>query len=397
MTTHAVPRSTATLVLLLAACTSGGSSSPGARSGGDPSASSVGSSAGPSAPSSDSPRPSDDSTGTTLACPDGLAIDSAGILYAADVCTNRVLRYAEDEGWTVFAGTGSAGYSGDGGPAADAELEYVGGVMTDGSGSIYITECGGNVVRAVGPDGIILTVAGIGGMGAGNGGYSGDGGPATDAELACPSDGAALADGVLYVVDRDNSVLRRIDTSGVITTIAGGGTLDTTGADAPAAGERATEARFPFESPVQVVVDATGNVFLADEKAHRVWRIDASGVMNAFAGTGVAGYSGDGGPATEAQLNGPYGLAIDADGNLHVGDYENARVRRIDPSGVITTVAGNGDIGIGGDGGPATDAQLQSPYGIVVADDGTLYVADQENAIVRLVDASGTIWTLGSP
>jgi sugar lactone lactonase YvrE len=352
-------------------------------------------------PSSDRPTPSAaESVGAAivpLSCPDGLAVDAAGILYAADVCTNRVLQFSPDEGWSSFAGTGAAGYSGDGGPATEAELEYVGGVLVDDEGTVFITECGGNVVRTVAPDGIITTLAGVGGMGAGNGGYSGDGGQATEAELACPSDGALDGVGNLYLVDRDNSVVRRVDASGVITTIAGGGSLDTAGAGSPAEGLPATEARFPAESPVHVVVDAAGNVYLADEKAHRVWKVDSSGILTTFAGTGVAGFSGDGGPASQAELNGPYGLALDGDGNLHVGDYENARIRRIDPDGIITTVVGNGEVGTAGDGGPAIEAQLQSPYGLVVDVDGNLYIADQENARIRIVDAQGIIRSLEDP
>lgn len=329
-----------------------------------------------------------------LSCPDGLALDRDGTLYAADVCANRVLQYSHDSGWSSFAGTGVAGYSGDGGPATDAELEYVGGVMVDEDGNVYIAECGGNVVRMVTPDGIITTVSGVGGMGGGNGGYSGDGGPATAAELACPTDGAVDPSGNLIIADRDNRVVRRVDGSGVIATIAGGGTRDTAGADSPAEGVIATEARFQPESPVQVVVDDAGNVYLADEKGHRVWKVDPSGIMTTFAGTGIAGFSGDGELATRAQLNGPYGLALDAEGNLFIGDYGNSRIRRVDPDGIITTVAGNGEVGAAGDGGRATEAQLQSPYGLVVDDGGNLYIADQENALVRVVDPQGTIRTL---
>jgi sugar lactone lactonase YvrE len=328
-----------------------------------------------------------------LACPDGLAVDAAGTLYVADVCTNRVLARSSEGVWRVFAGTGEPGYAGDGGPADQAQLEYVAGVTLDDAGNVYIIECGGNVVRRVTADGTISTVAGVGGRGAGQGGYSGDGGPATEAELACPSDAAIDPSGQLHITDRENSVVRRADASGMIETIAGGGSIDTATASANHQGP-ATDARFAPESPVQVVIDAAGNLYLADEPAHRVWRVDPSGTITSFAGTGQPGFSGDGGPAAEAQLNGPYGLAVDAQDNLYIGDYENGRIRRVGPDGIITTVAGNGEVGTAGDGGPATDAQLQSPYGLAVDEEGALYIADQENARIRVVDPAGIIDTL---
>lgn len=330
-----------------------------------------------------------------LACPDGLAVNASGGLYVADVCTNRVLMYSPDGEWSLFAGTGDAGYSGDGGPATAADLDYVAGVTLDGMGNVHIVECGGNVIRRVSPDGLITTIVGQGGRGAGRGAYAGDGEPATDAELACPTDAAFDASGNLYITDRDNSVVRRVDPSGTISTFAGGGTVDIASASPPFGGP-ATEARFGPENPVQLVVDATGNVYIADEPGHRVWKIDPSGTMAAFAGTGQPGFSGDGGPALEAQLNGPYGLAIDDIGNIFIGDYENSRIRRVDQGGIISTVAGSGEVGMAGDGGPATEAQLQSPYGLVIDSAGNLYVADQENARIRVVDPEGTIQTLPS-
>lgn len=353
--------------------------------------------------SSTTRSPVDDEPSTTTAaasgdgevlppgCPDGLAVDASGALLVA--CANRILRSDADGSWRAFAGTGEAGYAGDGGPATAALLEYVAGVLVDGEGNVVIAECGGNVVRRVASDGTITTVAGVGGKGAGNGGYSGDGGPAIEAEFSCPVHAATDSSGALLIVDRDNSLVRRVDTSGVVTTFAGGGTLDTSGPDSPADGAAATDARFLPESPVHVKVDAAGNVCLADEKAHRVWKVDPSGRMTSFAGTGEPGFSGDGGPASQAQLNGPYGLALDAEDNLYIGDYENARIRRVAQDGTISTVAGNGEIGTAGDGGPATEAQLQSPYGLVIDETGTLYIVDQENALIRVVDPNGTIST----
>ena len=171
-------------------------------------------------------------------------------------------------------------------------------------------------------------------------------------------DAAIDSSGNLFIADQTNSVIRRVDPSGVISTFAGGGTVDLTTASPPSE-VPATKARFQSGGPAQIEVDSAGNVLIADEKGHRVWKIDPSGNLAAFAGTGQPGFSGDGGPADKAQLNGPYGLAIDGEDNVFIGDYENSRIRRVDPDGTITTVAGNGEVGTGGDGGPATEAQLR--------------------------------------
>ena len=328
-----------------------------------------------------------------LTSPERLAVDAAGSLYVADICTHRVLRASAEGDWSVFAGTGTAGYSGDGGLATAAMIEGPAGLTVDDDGNIYIVEGAGNVIRRVSPDGIISTVAGLGGKGEGQGGYSGDGGPAIEAEFAWPVDGAIDHRGNIYVADRDNSVVRRVDESGVITTFAGGGSVDVQAGTPPYEGP-ATDARFGPESPTSVVVDSVGNVYIADEKGHRILRADPAGNMSTYAGTGQPGFSGDGGPASEAQLNGPYDLAIDDAGNLYFVDYENSRIRRVDADGIITTVAGNGEIGLAGDGGPATEAELQSPYGLAMGDSGNLYIADQENALIRVVDPDGIIRAL---
>jgi sugar lactone lactonase YvrE len=328
-----------------------------------------------------------------LSCPEGLAVDASGALYIAHVCSNRVLAVSPEGARSIFAGTGQVGHSGDGGSATGVELDRVTGVTADDGGDVYVVECGGNVVRRVSPDGIITTIAGLGGRGYGKGGYSGDGGPATEAELRCPLDAAIDPSGNLFIADRANSVIRRVDPSGVISTFAGGGTVDLT-TPSPPSEVPATKARFQPGSTAQIEADSAGNVLIADEEGHRVWKIDPSGNLAAFAGTGQPGFSGDGGPANKAQLNGPYGLAIDGEDNVFIGDYENSRIRRVDPDGAITTVAGNGEVGTGGDGRPATKAQLEAPYGLDVDGAGNLYIADQENALIRIVDSAGIIRTL---
>ena len=349
-------------------------------------------------PTPDDQTPAASASVDPFSCPEGLAVDASGALYIAHFCTNRVLVVSPAGAQSIFAGTGQAGYSGDGGSATNAELWGVSGVTVDDGGEVYVVECGGSVVRRVSPDGIITTVAGLGGGRKGfdgrpKGGYSGDGGPATKAELRCPVDAAIDPSGNLFIADQTNSVIRRVDPSGVISTFAGGGTVDLT-TPSPPSEVPATKARFQSGGLAQIEVDSAGNVLIAEEKGHRVWKIDPSGNLAAFAGTGKPGFSGDGGPANKAQLNGPYGLAIDGEDNVFIGDYENSRIRRVDPDGAITTVAGSGDVGTGGDGRPATEAQLESPYGLDVDGAGNLYVADEENALIRIVDSAGIIRTL---
>lgn len=339
-----------------------------------------------------------DSAVDRLSCPEGLAVDASGALYIAHGCTNSVLVVSPAGARSIFAGTGQAGYSGDGGPATAAELWGVTGVTVKDGGDVYVVECRGKVVRRVSPDGIITTVAGLGGRPGGfdgrpKGGYSGDGGPATEAELRCPLDAAIDSSGNLFITDQTNSVIRRVASSGVISTFAGGGTVDLATAT-PRSEVPATKARFQPGELAQIEVDSAGNVLIAEENGHRVWKIDPSGNLAAFAGTGKPGFFGDGGPADKAQLNGPYGLAIDGEDNVFIGDYENSRIRRVDPDGTITTVVGNGEAGTGGDGGPATEAQLESPVGLDVDGAGNLYIADEENALIRIVDSAGTIRTL---
>jgi sugar lactone lactonase YvrE len=195
---------------------------------------------------------------------------------------------------------------------------------------------------------------------------------------------AVDAAGDLLIVDVNNNRIREVDPSGVITTVAGNGASGYSGDGGPA-----TSAR--LAAPSGVVVDAAGDLFIADYLNSRVRKVDPSGVITTVAGNGVRGYSGDGGPATSAQLNSPAGVAMDAAGNLFIGDEINERVRKVDPSGVITTVAGNGDSGYSGDGGPATSARLYFPTGVAVDAAGNLFIADYANDRVREVSVATTL------
>ncbi|MEU5053687.1 NHL repeat-containing protein [Streptomyces sp. NPDC021096] len=283
---------------------------------------------------------------------------------------------------TTVAGIGTAGFGGDGGPATAAGLRSPYGVALDGAGSLYIADYQNHRVRKVGPDGVITTVAGDGSKG-----YGGDGGPATAAGLRDPAGVALDGRGNLYIADRFNQRVRRVGPDGIITTVAGDGTAAFGGDGGPA-----TAASLNF--PHALVVDGVGNLYIADDYNHRVRKVGTDGVIATVAGDGAEGFGGDGGPATAASLHFPHALAIDSAGNLYIADRYNYRVRRVAPDGIITTVAGTGDIGFGGDGGPATAAVLDLPQCLAVDGDDNLYITDYGNERVRRVDADGIISTV---
>jgi sugar lactone lactonase YvrE len=278
------------------------------------------------------------------------------------------------------AGSGVLGYSGDGGPAASAELSYPTGVAVDASGNLYIVDADNNRIRKVtASTGIITTVAGNG-----TAGYSGDGGPATSAELDTPFGVAVDASGNLYIVDVNNDRIRKVTAStGIITTVAGNGTFGYSGD-----GGAAISAE--LYTPLGVAVDASGNIYIADSGNNRIRKVTAStGVITTVAGNGTAGYSGDSGAATSGELNSPFGVAVDASGNIYIGDSGNNRIRKVTAStGIIISVAGNGTAGYSGDNGAATSAELYSPYGVAVDASGNLYIADTNNLVIRKVAAS---------
>ena len=229
---------------------------------------------------------------------------------------------------------------------------------------------------------VISTVAGGASYG-----YSGDGGPAASARLYVPVDVAVDKGGNIYVADSFNNRVRKISPSGVITTVAGNGTPGFSGDGGPA-----TSAQ--LFAPFGVAVDASGNLFIADQYNNRVRRVSSMGIITTIAGSGVQGYSGDGGTATNAALNYPVRVALDGGGNVYIADRINFRVRKISSTGAITTVAGNGTNGYSGDGGPATSAQISFPGGIAVDGGGNLYMADPYNHCVRKVSSTGIITTV---
>ncbi len=275
-----------------------------------------------------------------------------------------------------------AGGVGDGGPATAARFENPQGVAVDSSGNVYFSDSGGDRVRKVDTSGVISTVAGTG-----MGGFSADGGPATEAPISTPYGVALDSSGNLYFSDNLNNRIRKVDTSGVITTVAGTGTRGFSGDGGPA-----TSAQIQFVEAI--AVDSSGNLYIADSSDDRIRKVDTSGVISTFAGTGTGGFSGDGGQATSAQLNDPHGVAVDSSGNVYIADYLNNRIRKVDTSGVITTVAGTGTYGFSGDGGQATSAWLRRPEGVGVDSSGNVYIADSRSHRIRKVDTSGVITTV---
>ena len=314
--------------------------------------------------------------------PEGVAVDAAGNFYIADSVQDRVFKVDTSGQLTVVAGIGISGFSGDGGPATSASLALPTGVAVDGAGNLFIADRNNNRIRKVDTSGIITTVAGNG-----ISGFSGDGAPATSAGLALPNGVAVDGSGNFFIADRANQRIRKVDPSGIITTVAGNGTLRFSGDGSPA-----TSAS--LSGPNGVALDGAGNLFIGYQFNNRIRKVDTSGIITTVAGDGFGGFSGDGGPATSASLREPFGVALDGAGNLFIADRRNHRIRKVDTSGIITTVAGIGSFGFSGDGGPATSASLANPAGVALDAAGNLFIADGSNNRVRKVDTSGIITTV---
>ena len=394
-------------------------------------------------------------TEALLTFPFSAALDSQGHLYIADTENNLVRKVDAESGViTTFAGTGEKGFSGDGGPATEAKLDWPTGVAVDSAGNVYIADRQNERIRKVDAEGVITTFAG-------SGSYNYEGGendiPAAEASLSWPSGVAVDLDDHVYIADSYNNLIRKVDTDGIITTIAGSGRVfgyfekpdeDEIGDDGPA-----TEAKLDW--PIGVAVDADGNVYIADSVHQRIRKLTRMGTeytITTIAGTGDEGDEdgdgsiGDDGPATAAQLHGPTGVAVDADGNVYIADSGHNRIRKLSRMGTedeytIVTVAASEDAGDGsaisaqlsaprgvaldadgnvyvadtgnnqihklvgedvmtvagtgglGDGGPATNARLLGPRGVVLLADGTLYITDTSNNRVRMVNPEGIITT----
>ncbi len=282
---------------------------------------------------------------------------------------------------TTIAGNGIAAFSGDGGAAVLAQISNPVEVAVDMAGNIYIADIGNYRIRKISTSGIITTVAGNGHYG-----FMGDGGPATSARISSAYGICFDTLGNMYFADNNNSRIRKINSAGIITTVAGNGTSGYGGDGGPAT-------LASLNGPVGVVVDNLGSIYITDAVNNRIRWVNSSGIIATIAGTGVAGFSGDGGFATAATFYSPEGIAIDGVGDIYISDYMNNRVRKINPAGIITTVAGNGT-GFSGDGGPATNAGLSYPLEIALDAVGNLYVADNDDYHIRKINTAGIITSI---
>jgi len=316
-------------------------------------------------------------TQAALSNPCKVAVDGSGNIFIADQTNNRI-REVSGGNINTIAGNGTAGYAGDGKPPVQANISQPCGVAVDSSGNVYFSQDNGpnSAVRKAPPSGNMSTVAGTS-LGAG---FSGDGAAAINAQVNSPTGIAFDAAGNLYIADTQNHRIRVIGKDGNIHTAAGNGVPQFTG-------DGGSPLRASLNSPQGVAADQAGNLYIADTLNNRVRRV-SGGVITTIAGTGVAGFSGDNGPATKAQLNHPQDVAVDAAMNVYIVDSFNFRVRMVTPDGVISTIAGSGASGYSGDNGPATSARLKFPSGIALGPSGTLYIADTQNNVIRLLTSA---------
>jgi hypothetical protein len=315
-------------------------------------------------------------TQAQLDLPSDVAVDASGNLYILETSHGPgLVRKVDPSGQiTTVVGPPTDGASPGAGEASRVDLQSPWGITLDDEGNLYVGggNGGNSMVVRVDPSGEVTTV-----VGTGEPGFSGDGGPATEAQLNGVQDLAFDRDGNLYIADEVNNRIRKVDPSGVITTFAGTGKPGFSGDGGPA-----VEAKLGASG---VAVDEAGNVYIAEAGNGRVRVVDPSGIIETVAGGGRRGVVGDGGPATGADLKWPRGVAVDAEGNLYIADAGFARVRKVDPAGIITTVAGTGEKRFSGDGGPATDATLNQPLAVTLGRDGDLLIAEFESARVRKV------------
>ena len=363
--------------------------------------------------------------------PESIAIDGSGNLYIADLGNNRIRKLSANGTITTVAGTGANGFSGDGGPATSAQLQIPWAVASDAAGNLYIADA--NRIRKVSA-GTITTVAG-----AQNSGFAGDGGASSKALFDQPNGVAVDALGNVYIADTNNSRIRKLTAAGIVSTIAGNGLRNFSGDNGPAAGaqlyspqsvalssgniyftdyarvrriasgtittvagtgipgpsgDTGPAAAAQLNQPEGIVLDPSGNLYIAEGAANRVRKVSTGGIITTIAGTGSQGYSGDGSAAASALLNDPEALVLDSAGNLYIVDSGNAAIRKVNAAGIISTVAGNGVQGYSGDNGPATSAQLTIPRGMAIDSSGNLFIADFGNGRVRKVTTDGNINTV---
>jgi hypothetical protein len=309
----------------------------------------------------------------------GVGVDRAGRnFYIADNNNIRLRQVVVSTGIiTTIAGTGMAGYSGDGGPATAAEISNPFSVRLDDSNNIYFVDSYNYRIRKINAsNGIINTL-----LGNGVAGYYGDGGPATLAEINAAQGVAIDTSGNIYITDASNRRIRKVTVAtGIVTTIAGNGVYGFSGDGGPATAAE-------LASPYGIAVDDSGNVYYVDTDGDKVRKINTLGIISTYAGNGQGGYSGDGGQADLAELYSPTGMSVDDSGNIYIADYLNATIRMVTRStGIITSVAGHGVAGFFGDGGPATAAKMYQVYDVDVDSAGDFYIADDGNQRIRKVN-----------
>jgi sugar lactone lactonase YvrE len=304
-------------------------------------------------------------TNAQFSIPSGVAVDTSGTVYVADYGNSRIRKITSSGMVSTLAGSGVAGYL-DNTTGTSAQFNNPSGVAVDTSGNVYVADTYNNRIRKITSGGVVTTLAGSGVAG------SLDNTTGTSAQFNTPSGVAVDTSGNVYVADTYSYRIRKITSSGVVSTLAGSGALGF--ADGPA-----TSARFSF--PDGVAVDTSGNVYVADKFNQCIRKVTSSGVVSTLAGSGVQGFAD--GPATSAQFNVPYSVAVDTSGNVYVADFDNYRIRKVTSSGVVSTLAGSGARGFAD--GPATSAQFNYPGGVAVDASGNVYVGDYYNHRIRKI------------
>ncbi len=315
-------------------------------------------------------------------------MDAAGVIYVADTGNYCIRRITKEGIIGTIAGNGLNQFSGDGGPAIAASIVAPEMVAVDAAGNVYIGSYFDTRIRKISPNGLITTVAGTG-----TAGFSGDGGPAVSAKIQNPQALAVDGAGNLYISDTGNYRIRRVDAKGIITTIAGNG-LDTSSDGVPAIALRETPALKASIVPLGVVLDRTGTLFFCDSSTHRVAQLTSTGTIVTVAGNGNQGISGDGGPALAASLSVPLNIALDPSGNLFIADLAVSGIRKVTSAGVIASLAGYGAAQFSGDNGPATLAAFNYPQSVALDGTGRMVIADSFNNRLRRVEKDGTVQTI---
>jgi trimeric autotransporter adhesin len=318
----------------------------------------------------------------SLDCPSAVIVDNSGGFYISSDTQYTICRVASNGSIRVIAGVGSYGFSGDGGPAIAAQLNYPSGMAIDSADNLYIADSGNYRIRKITTAGIISTV-----VGNGTRGYCGDGGPATAAQLNGAVDIAIDSSGNLFIADMHNHKIRRVTPAGIISTVVGNGTEGYGGDGGPA-----TAAQLGY--PIGVAVDSASNLYIADSTDGRIRKVTPTGVISSVPVKSIGNFSGEGTDKATTELTTSADVAVDSAGNLYISEILSNRIRKITTEGIISTVAGNGTRGYGGDGGPATAAKLNNPRGVAVDAAGNLYVADSNNYRIRKITTAGIISTV---